>query len=234
MPIADVGAGSFEEIDLGARGANYGWPTCEAFQGANCSGPVFTPPIYAYANDPATCATIGGYVLRDSGVPELFGRYVFADLCDGDLWSIDPTDPPALGGHRVEDASAVSPRSFGEDACGRLYLAAAVPGQVYRLEGSSGGACPPSAVADSDPPETALKLKRKNDRGTRYVARIRSDEPGSTFECKLDRRKWKPCGSKRRLRHLDTGRHRFRARATDAAGNRDPQPAKKRFRTKRR
>src|SRR6185295_674409 len=42
--VNDVGQSSWEEINLAARGANYGWPACE---GLSCgSDPNFTNPIY--------------------------------------------------------------------------------------------------------------------------------------------------------------------------------------------
>ncbi|HEX2129272.1 MAG TPA: PQQ-dependent sugar dehydrogenase, partial [Solirubrobacterales bacterium] len=235
MLIADVGANTFEEVDVGHEGGNYGWPDCEG----PCGEPSFVEPIYAYAhtfNPSGMDAIAGGYVVRDPDLAELVGRYVFADTYSGQISSIDPASPPPTNGHRFEGLTVSFPVSFGEDACGRVYVVSAGEGQVYRLEGPTGGACPPTppVAADTDPPQTSLKLKRKNDRGTRWVARLRSDEPGSTFECRLDQRRWKPCGAKRRLKNLDPGRHRFRARATDAAGNTDPKPAKDRFRTKRR
>ena len=40
---------------------------------------------------------IGGYVVRDRSLDELFGRYVYADLCVGELRSLLPTAPH---GHR--------------------------------------------------------------------------------------------------------------------------------------
>ena len=98
---------------------------------------------------------------------------------------------------------------------------------MYRIEGPADGACigsPGGPGPDIKPPQTTVKLKAANRSRTRMAARLRSSEPGSTFECKLDKRKWKACGAKRKLRHLDAGRHRFRARATDAAGEHGPEP----------
>ena len=51
-----------------------------------------------------------------------------------------------------------------------------------------------------------------------------ADEP-STFRCRLDRRRWHGCSSPKRVR-IGRGRHRFRVRAVDLAGNRDPKPAR--------
>jgi hypothetical protein len=231
MYIADVGAGSWEEVDVGVRGANYGWNICEGHVGPSCFGPGFTGPIYDYASNESPCNAItGGYVVRDPDLGDLYGRYLFSDACVGNLRSIDPAAPFSTGTHRLEGLDAEGPASFGEDACGRLYLAAQGDGRVFRLEGPSGGACPGAVGPDTTPPQTTLKLKRKGKRSPRAKFILRSSEPGSTFRCKFDGGKWKPCGKRRKLRGIDPGKHRFRAKATDPAGNPDPSPARKRFR----
>ena len=257
VAIADVGSDAWEEVNYatqeagGARGANYGWPSCQGASGSTCNGPDFTAPLYAYDHTPraSACAIMGGYVVRDPDLGDLFGRYLFTDLCGNDLRSIDPAAPPPFDTHRSEGLSVPGPVSFGEDACGRLYVVARGTGQVLRIEGPLGGVCPsdptqpppptspalpPTPAADLDPPQTGLILEPRNERGSRLTARLSSDEPGSSFECRLDGHDWKPCGAKRRLKHLESGRHRFRARATDAAGNTDPSAAKRRFRTRAR
>ena len=215
-------------------GANYGWPTCEG----DCSppNPSFVDPIYQYDSNTAPCNAItGGYVVRDPDLGDLVGRYLFADSCAGGVRSIDPAAPEPVDQARIEGLSAEAPVSFGEDACGRLYLVdQGSGGRVFRIEGPNGGACPDGTPSppDTDPPQTTLKLKRNGPRATKATLKIRSDEPGSTFECRFDKRKWKRCDAKRKLKRLDTGKHRFRARATDLAGNVDPSAAKKKFKVK--
>jgi large repetitive protein len=49
-----------------------------------------------------------------------------------------------------------------------------------------------------------------------------SDRPASAFECKLDEARWRPCASPTTVRGLAPGKHVFRVRAMDAAGNRGP------------
>jgi hypothetical protein len=71
------------------------------------------------------------------------------------------------------------------------------------------------------------KGKVESDKAT---VRFKSTEQGSTFECKLDRDKYKSCRSPRKLKNLDDGKHKFKVRATDSAGNSDPTPAKLRWR----
>jgi hypothetical protein len=53
--------------------------------------------------------------------------------------------------------------------------------------------------------------------------------PGTVFKCKLDRRKWKRCRSPLRLKKLSRRKHVLRVKAIDAAGNREPRAAKRRF-----
>ncbi len=87
---------------------------------------------------------------------------------------------------------------------------------------------PPDPARDTDPPETSIR-KVKVD-GDAVLVRFRSDEPGSTFECRLDGKPVRSCESPTRYRRLDAGRHTIRVTAVDAAGNADQQAARKRFR----
>jgi len=83
---------------------------------------------------------------------------------------------------------------------------------------------------DTDPPQTRIRKAPKGKIDTDTVkVRFKSDEPGSSFECKLDRKPYKPCKSPRKLKDLDDGKHKFKVRATDAAGNTDASPAKAKF-----
>ena len=59
--------------------------------------------------------------------------------------------------------------------------------------------------------------------------RFRARPGAASFECKLDGRRWRSCDSPARLGGLDAGRHRFRVRAVSGDGERDPTPAKRRF-----
>jgi hypothetical protein len=90
--------------------------------------------------------------------------------------------------------------------------------------------CGPAAGGDSDPPQTKITKSPPNKTDETTVKyRFRSDEPGSTFKCKVDQRPYRPCRSPRKLSKLDDGKHGFRVRAKDPAGNVDPTPAKDRF-----
>lgn len=77
---------------------------------------------------------------------------------------------------------------------------------------------PGQPIADTTPPVTIPYAARERFRRTARF-RFTSTELGSTFECRLDRDEFDPCTSPVKLKRLKRGRHRFRVRATDPAGN---------------
>lgn len=54
-------------------------------------------------------------------------------------------------------------------------------------------------------------------------------QPGTRFICRVDRHRWRPCGSPLRLRGLGRGRHVFRVKARNAAGLWEQRSSKRRF-----
>lgn len=88
MIVADVGAGKFEEINVVARGANYGWPDVEGPEPKNVKGVTY--PIYAYPHIAKTSsAVIGGVVYYGDAFPAAYqGKYFFGDFGQGFLRSL--------------------------------------------------------------------------------------------------------------------------------------------------
>ncbi len=99
LHINDVGASTWEEINLGTPGANYGWPATE---GPTAAAGV-TAPLFAYRHSATTppgsgaggfftgCAITGGAFYPDSGnFPTTYrGSYFFADYCSSMIGRID-------------------------------------------------------------------------------------------------------------------------------------------------
>lgn len=143
IAIGDVGQNRYEELDYttvgAADGANFGWDAFEGFhkyEDENSGTPDpggTTKPIFAYSHSRGggSCSIIGGYVVRDPRLKGLRGRYVYADLCEGQLRSLVPHLKRASDDHRL-GLQVASPSSFGEDDQHRLYVAS-LEGPVYRL-----------------------------------------------------------------------------------------------------
>ena len=92
----------------------------------------------------------------------------------------------------------------------------------------------PVPSLDTSAPNTRLvggPARRTRARSASF--RFASTEAGATFRCKLDRKRWTKCRSPKRYRKLKPGRHVFRVRATDAAGNVDRTPATRKWRIRR-
>lgn len=97
-------------------------------------------------------------------------------------------------------------------------------------------ASPPTVRVRSDtkPPNTKVTKRPRSSQRARAKIKFISNEPGSSFRCKLDKRRWRRCSSPLKLRHLPTGVHRLKVQAVDQSMNYDPTPAKVVWRVRRR
>jgi glucose/arabinose dehydrogenase len=100
MHINDVGQSTWEEVDLGSAGANYGWPASE---GPDNLGAGITAPLFAYRHAAATppgsgpggfftgLAIAGGAFYPAGGsLPAAYhGSYFFADFLNGWIGRLD-------------------------------------------------------------------------------------------------------------------------------------------------
>jgi glucose/arabinose dehydrogenase len=166
MTIGDVGQGKREEVDYAPApglggGANYGWNCFEgslsgpvAQEDPQCPSPAspFVAPTFEYSSESgAPCAIVGGYVVRDPNLPELYGRYLYGDYCDPELHSLQLA-LPAASGDRSEGIEVPNLVSFGEDSCGRIYTVSQL-GEVARLiSGAVPSASPPISCIPTSPP----------------------------------------------------------------------------------
>ncbi|HEY0317533.1 MAG TPA: PQQ-dependent sugar dehydrogenase [Solirubrobacterales bacterium] len=163
MLIGDVGESEREEVDYAAApglgaGADYGWNCWEGpilgpatDEGCATAPPgAFVQPIFDYPHSPPGggkafgSAIIGGYVVADPSLGDLYGRYLYGDWGTGQVRSFDLGDPygtDSSEGIEVEDLY-----SFGEDSCGRVYTVSG-SGQVSRITGTAANACLPAPAA---------------------------------------------------------------------------------------
>ena len=153
MFINDVGSGSWEEVNNGLAGANFGWPDTEGdFDPA--VRPAFSRPRYAYANDSSTCAITGGtfYPASAANFPvQYHGMYFFADFCGGWIRMVDPNlvQPFPLQPSAASDfATGISsPVDLKVGSDGALYYLARGQGRVYRVVYGGAPATPTGLAA---------------------------------------------------------------------------------------
>ncbi|WP_167736693.1 PKD domain-containing protein [Nocardioides sp. 1609] len=79
--------------------------------------------------------------------------------------------------------------------------------------------------AGAAPQTTIVSGPQGHVRAKELLFRFGSNEPGSTFECRLDAGAWKLCGATTSYTGLKEGRRTLRVRATDSAGSTDASPA---------
>src|SRR5713226_2276827 len=138
--INDVGQSTWEEINDGIAGSNYGWSICE---GA-CSPPNanFRDPLFQYGHGSSSttgCAIVGGNFYNPSVVQfpaSYVGKYFFADLCTGWIRLFDSSNNTA-----ADFATGISnPVDLKVATDGSLYYLSIGSAAVFKVQFS--GAAP--------------------------------------------------------------------------------------------
>ena len=158
--IGDVGEGTHEEVNIGARGANYGWPTCEG----SCGTAGMTNPVYSYPHSGHDASITAGFVYRGTQFPADYrGDFFFADYAQnwikrisfdatGNVTAVRNFEPPNGG----LDGPYGDIVDLAEGPDGSLWYVDAGPfagnnaGAVRRIRNVSSDQ-PPSAVAAANP-----------------------------------------------------------------------------------
>jgi len=141
--IGDVGESSFEEINREPAGSdgglNYGWPFMEGDQcspaAPDCDPSLYVHPIAQHGRADG-CSVTGGYVYRADPESALYGTYVYADFCNGTIWTASNEDGEWTSGIRLRTPLSIS--AFGQDADGHLYITDFTRGAIYRLVATEG------------------------------------------------------------------------------------------------
>jgi glucose/arabinose dehydrogenase len=143
--IGDVGQSELEEIDALAADKfssgeppNFGWSALEGTLPYNDDqhAPGAVDPVFEYSHDDGGCSVTGGYVVRDTSLPTLFGRYLYGDFCVGALRSFTADPDKEASDDRELGVDVPTLTSFGEDRDGHVY-ALSGDGPVYRLVSGS-------------------------------------------------------------------------------------------------
>jgi hypothetical protein len=101
--------------------------------------------------------------------------------------------------------------------------------------GSGSGGGTTGTPTGRDAPQTTLRRRpprRSRDRTPTF--RFGADEAGAKFECRVDKRPFRPCRSPFTTKPLSPGRHIFKVRARSESGSADPSPASYAFKVLKR
>lgn len=117
--IGDVGQGSWEEVNRGQPGGNYGWPAVEG----SSSNTNYLNPVYAYSH--TVGCSITGTAFYNPTTPQFgtsyVGRFFFADFCNGSIRWFHPSNPSAV---TVFASGIGNPTNIGVAPSGAMYYLA--------------------------------------------------------------------------------------------------------------
>ncbi len=164
MWIGDVGETTQEEITIGGKGTNHGWPFNEGT--IKYSAPLgglsdctmmtpntaCTPPAHAYPRGDGTSVTGGLIPPTGCGWGAFENRYFFADYNRGVIWTLDVAGDrrSAVANSRKNFATTGTEDSivsFRAGPDGAMYLASYNPGSVVRIAPKTVPAACQAAVA---------------------------------------------------------------------------------------
>ncbi|MGH3045764.1 MAG: OmpL47-type beta-barrel domain-containing protein [Gaiellaceae bacterium] len=171
---------------------------------------------------------------------------------DSFTWTVDtaapqttidsnPADPPSATGAGFDFSASEGGSSFECEPDGSGFSACTSPEsysgladgphtfKVRATDPAGNTDATPATYAwtvDIDAPDTSIDSSPTDPTNAVNAAfSFVSDEPGSTFECRIDGGGFSACTSPKSYSGLSEGSHTFEVRATDAAGNTDPAPA---------
>ncbi|MEQ1829264.1 MAG: family 16 glycoside hydrolase [Pirellula sp.] len=137
----DVGQDLWEEVNVITKGGNYGWSNHEGshpFGNRPDVAGVSTAiePVWEYDHSVGKSIT-GGRVYNSDRVPQLNGKYIYADYVSGAVWALsyDPVSGKATRNEQLVE-KGIPVLAFGEDQKGEVYyMIDSIKGQcIYRFE----------------------------------------------------------------------------------------------------
>ena len=160
--VNDVGQATWEEIDQGQPGADFGWNVreghCARGSSTDCGPPPagMTNPVYDY-NHSTGCTSITGAAFVPNGIwPSAFdGTYLYGDFVCGKIIRLTPA---AQGGFTPTDfitglgTNSVTTMKFGPYGTSQAlyYMNYLGGGEVHRVRFTGSANRAPTAVATAD------------------------------------------------------------------------------------
>ncbi len=181
--INDVGQSTWEEVDAGGSGLNYGWDSREGFCDTGSSTvcpptPVgFTDPLTVY-NHSSGCSfiTAGAFIPNGIWAPAYDGGYLFADGGCGKIFLMTRAGAVEYGAPFAQTSGLITDMTFltqqGQTA---LYYVTNATGQIHRI------ALPPPAAAAAGTASTAAATTA----ATAVSTTVRPAAPKPVVRCRI-------------------------------------------------
>jgi glucose/arabinose dehydrogenase len=136
--INDVGQTTFEEVNEGVLGADYGWPgregSCPQGQTSGCTSQAGkTDPVTSYGRSLGTFITAGAFVPNGLWPDDFDGSYLFADGGSGRIRQRQPNGTVDYNNPFATNAFGIVDMTFGFDASGRMVLYYVQAGGALRV-----------------------------------------------------------------------------------------------------
>ncbi len=197
------------------RGSLNGGPFINLLAGANEG--IAPPSISAALKSSATGTALKGATIRvfskaNAEVGELQGFLGETEADGSGNWKLTYSVPAGT--------LVTATQTNGAGSTSQLAAPVVVPADPSNGGGSGGGGNGGGNTVDTTPPKvTITKAPKAKTASTTAKFKFRSNEAGSKFQCKLDKGKFKNCRSPKTYKKLKPGKHVFKVKATDAAGN---------------
>ena len=144
--VGDVGDFSWEELNLVAKGGNYGWPLAEGNCTSNCSGLI--DPVYTYSHSGESAAITMGPVYHGSMFPADYqGSILFGDYARGFIKRATLDANGAVTGVQDFDTQAGAVVDLKVAPDGSLYYITYYPGALYHITYNTQSHTPTAAAA---------------------------------------------------------------------------------------
>jgi glucose/arabinose dehydrogenase/PKD repeat protein len=167
--INDVGQSTWEEVDLGQAGVDYGWNVREGFcatgSTTDCGPPPagMTNPVYAYPHANGCDAITAGAFVPTGVWPAAYnGSYLFSDYLCGKIWQLVPSGSGFTASEFAVDLGSGGPITmiFGPsgDTQALYYTTYANGGEVRRIESTQQQNHAPTAALTADVTSGAAPL----------------------------------------------------------------------------
>jgi glucose/arabinose dehydrogenase len=128
----DVGQELWEEVNVVAKGGNYGWSNHEGSHSFGNRPPVdgvgpAIDPVWEYDHSVGKSIT-GGRVYRSQRLPQLHGKYIYADYIRGSVWALTYEEASGKATRNEQlIADGIPVLAFGEDQNGEVYYSIITP-----------------------------------------------------------------------------------------------------------